>query len=214
MSNAESRAVGSYIDEAGRAHTVAVTRLAKSRYTIVDRAEDGSARTVETLAEFDARGDRARARARLPRAGAQLPRRAASGPSARRGRAAPRRATAGGRARRARPGGIAVASARAADARARVIERAGNARRIALSHDQQVALYARLVHGGGHGLVELAAAHRRTDGGLVMRRRHDPRRYLRAGNERALVEAARRDRAGTRAARHPARPRAGAARKG
>lgn len=64
MSNAESRAVGSYIDDAGRAHTVAVTRLAKSRYTIVDRAEDGSARTVETLAEFDAREETALALAR------------------------------------------------------------------------------------------------------------------------------------------------------
>jgi len=64
MSNAESRTVGSYIGEAGRTHTVAVTRLAKNRYTIVDRAEDGSARTVETLAEFDAREETAIALAR------------------------------------------------------------------------------------------------------------------------------------------------------
>jgi hypothetical protein len=77
---------------------------------------------------------------------------------------------------------------------ARLIGPDGHARRIAVSADHQVALYARLVHAGGQGLVELVAADRRPDGDLVMRSRHDRGRYLSAGDERALVAGARRDR--------------------
>jgi hypothetical protein len=88
----------------------------------------------------------------------------------------------------------AAAAGGAASDGARLIAPSGHARRIVLTPDQQLALYVRLVHRDAEGLVELMAADRRPDGKLVMRSRHDRQRYLAAGDERALVTAARRDR--------------------
>ena len=66
----------------------------------------------------------------------------------------------------------------------------GSVRLEALSPDAQVALYARLVHRGQHGLVEVVRATRRADGQLRMRSRRDPRGYLEAGDAHALCRLA------------------------
>jgi hypothetical protein len=60
----------------------------------------------------------------------------------------------------------------------------------ALSADAQVAWYARIVHAGQAGLVEVVRATRQADGQLRMRSRHDPRHYLDAGDAYALCRLA------------------------
>lgn len=50
----------------------------------------------------------------------------------------------------------------------------------------QMELYAEAIHSGSRGLVELIGAHRAPDGSLRMLSRHDPSRYLLAGDRRAL----------------------------
>ena len=64
-----------------------------------------------------------------------------------------------------------------------------------LTADQQVALYARCLHEGQQGLVEVAAGQRTPDGALRMRRRDDPRHYPSAGDLVALAALVRRHRA-------------------
>jgi hypothetical protein len=81
-----------------------------------------------------------------------------------------------------RPGGLAAPS--------QLVEPDGSVRLEALSPDAQVALYARVVHRGQHGLVELVRATRRADGQLRMRSRRDPRGYLAAGDAHALCRLA------------------------
>ncbi len=56
-----------------------------------------------------------------------------------------------------------------------------------LADDDQVALWARCLHVGASGLVEVVAGRRREDGSLAMRSRHERKRYLRAGDTAALV---------------------------
>jgi RepB DNA-primase from phage plasmid len=73
---------------------------------------------------------------------------------------------------------------------AQLVDPDGSVRLEALSPDAQVALYARIVHRGQHGLVELVRATRRADGQLRMRSRHDPRAYLEAGDAHALCRLA------------------------
>src|SRR5215218_9759776 len=60
-----------------------------------------------------------------------------------------------------------------------------------LTPGEHVALYARCLHEGQPGLVELAAGRRTREGKLRMRRRDDPARYPRAGDQAALVALAR-----------------------
>lgn len=70
----------------------------------------------------------------------------------------------------------------------------GVARRLALDGDRQAALWARLLHAGRPGLVEVVAGRRLPDGSLRMRSRHERGRYPRAGYSAALVALVRRDR--------------------
>jgi hypothetical protein len=70
----------------------------------------------------------------------------------------------------------------------------GSHRTQRLSDDEQVALWARCLHAGRPGLVELIVGRRLPDGSLRMRSRSDPRRYPRAGDVDALVTLARRHR--------------------
>lgn len=64
-----------------------------------------------------------------------------------------------------------------------------------LTADQQVALYARCLHEGQPGLVEVAAGRRAPDGCLRMRRRDDPGHYPAAGDQAALASLVRGHRA-------------------
>jgi hypothetical protein len=64
-----------------------------------------------------------------------------------------------------------------------------------LTPDQQVALYARCLHEGQPGLVEVAAGQRKPDGCMRMRRRDDPGHYPAAGDQAALAALVRRHRA-------------------
>jgi hypothetical protein len=68
-----------------------------------------------------------------------------------------------------------------------VVQRNGTVHRPHLSLDEQAALWARVLHRGRPGLVELVAGRRRDDGLLVMRSRHKRQRYPRAGDTAALV---------------------------
>jgi RepB DNA-primase from phage plasmid len=83
---------------------------------------------------------------------------------------------------RSRAGGLAAPS--------QLVEPDGSVRLEPLSPDAQVALYARIVHRGQHGLVEVVCAIRRSDGQLRMRSRRDPRAYLEAGDAHALCRLA------------------------
>jgi len=80
------------------------------------------------------------------------------------------------------PGGLA--------APAQLVDPDGSARLERLSPDAQVAWYARLVHAGQHGLVEVVRASRSRDGGLRMRSRRDPGRYVEAGDAHGLCRLA------------------------
>src|SRR4051794_5092862 len=88
-------------------------------------------------------------------------------------------------------------SARAATGRARglaaptqLVDPDGSSRLETLSPDAQVALYARVVHRGQQGLVELVRATRRAAGQLRMRSRRAPRGYLAGGDAPALCRLA------------------------
>jgi hypothetical protein len=81
-----------------------------------------------------------------------------------------------------RPGGLA--------APAQLVDPDGSARLERLSPDAQVAWYAQVVHKGQHGLVEVVRASRTREGGLRMRSRRDPGRYLEAGDAHALCRLA------------------------
>ena len=56
-----------------------------------------------------------------------------------------------------------------------------------LTEDDQVALWARCLHAGAPGLVEVVAGRRREDGSLAIRSRHERGRYPRAGDTAAVV---------------------------
>jgi hypothetical protein len=75
---------------------------------------------------------------------------------------------------------------------ARLVYADGAARAERLSADQEVALYARCLHEGRPGLVEVVAGYRLSDGSLRMRRRREPDRFPAAGDLRALVRLVRR----------------------
>ena len=75
----------------------------------------------------------------------------------------------------------------AASEMSHVVLRDGTVRLPHLSGDEQAALWARALHRGRPGLVELVAGRRRADGLLVMRPRHERERYPRAGDTAALV---------------------------
>lgn len=92
----------------------------------------------------------------------------------------------GGRSRPARPDELGTSELRYAD---------GARRAEPLTPDQQVALYARCLHEGQSGLVEVAAGRRAPDGALRMRRRDDPCHHPPAGDLRALAALVRRHRA-------------------
>ena len=79
--------------------------------------------------------------------------------------------------------------------RAVVVLAVGHRRERELSQDEQVALWARCLHAGADGLVELAVGRRRADGSLEMRSRSERARYPRAGDVHALVALAARHRA-------------------
>jgi hypothetical protein len=85
---------------------------------------------------------------------------------------------------------VRPATARGLAAPTQVIDRDGSARAEVLSPDAQVALYARIVHAGQRGLVEVVRASRGADGGLRMRSRRDPARYVPAGDAYALCRVA------------------------
>jgi RepB DNA-primase from phage plasmid len=70
----------------------------------------------------------------------------------------------------------------------------GARRRKELDRDRQAQLWARLLHAGRPGLVELVAGRRLADGSLRMRSRHERGRYPRAGDTGTLVALARRHR--------------------
>jgi|GEM_PF-1320718 len=76
-------------------------------------------------------------------------------------------------------------------AEARVVDAAGDERTQPLPADLQVALWARCLHDGAPGLVEVAAGRRAEDGALRMRSRSDRGRYPPAGDQAALVRLAR-----------------------
>jgi hypothetical protein len=85
---------------------------------------------------------------------------------------------------------VAPAAARPSGARPErtlVVTPDGVARRLALDADRQAALWARLLHAGHPGLVEVVAGRRLPDGSLRMRSRHERGRYPRAGDAPALV---------------------------
>ena len=81
---------------------------------------------------------------------------------------------------------MAAGAARPGDL-SHVVRSDGAVRRADLSDDEQAALWSRALHQGRRGLVEVVAGRRREDGLLVMRPRHKPERYPRAGNTAALV---------------------------
>jgi hypothetical protein len=89
-------------------------------------------------------------------------------------------------ATRTLPGALAAAQLLYAD---------GARRSEPLTPDQQVALYARCLHEGRSGLVEVAAGRRAPDGCLRMRRRDDPAHYPVAGDQAALASLVRAHRA-------------------
>jgi RepB DNA-primase from phage plasmid len=71
-----------------------------------------------------------------------------------------------------------------------LLYRDGSIRSEPLSADEQVRLWAGVVHGGAGGLVEFVAATRHADGSLVMRARRDPANYPTAGDADALAALA------------------------
>lgn len=75
--------------------------------------------------------------------------------------------------------------------RTRVIGQQGELYEGRLSEDQQVALWARCLHDGTEGLVEVVAGRRQADGSLRMRSRSAPERFPPAGDTAALVALAR-----------------------
>jgi DNA primase RepB-like protein len=75
-----------------------------------------------------------------------------------------------------------------------VVTADGSRRRIALDRDRQAELWARLLHAGRPGLVEVVAGRRLLDGSLRMRSRNERGRYPRAGDSAALVALLRRHR--------------------
>jgi hypothetical protein len=87
----------------------------------------------------------------------------------------------------ARPEGARTAGAEPA---ALLIYRDGSVRCEAVAADEQVRLWAAVVHGGAGGLVEFVAATRRADGSLAMRARRDPANYPAAGDADALAALA------------------------
>jgi hypothetical protein len=76
--------------------------------------------------------------------------------------------------------------------RARLVYADGAERAEALSPDQEVALYARCLHAGRPGLVEVVAGYRLADGSLRMRGRRERERFPAAGDHWALVGLVRR----------------------
>jgi len=78
--------------------------------------------------------------------------------------------------------------------RTRVIGPQGELYEGRLSEDQQVALWARCLHQGTEGLVEVVAGRRQADGSLRMRPRSKPERFPPAGEIVALVALVRRHR--------------------
>ena len=98
-----------------------------------------------------------------------------------------------------------------------VIHSDGALRRARFSVDEQASLWARALHYGRPGVVEIVAGRRQADGSLRMRSRARPENYPRAGDRDALVRLVRGHRDGglevfctplTR--RHPRPGRAGA----
>jgi RepB DNA-primase from phage plasmid len=77
-----------------------------------------------------------------------------------------------------------------AEPAALLIYRDGSVRCEAVAADEQVRLWAAVVHGGAGGLVEFVAATRRADGSLAMRARRDPANYPAAGDADALAALA------------------------
>lgn len=77
---------------------------------------------------------------------------------------------------------------------ARLVYADGAERAEALAPDQEVALYARCLHEGRPGLVEVVAGRRLADGSLRMRRRRERERFPAAGDQAALVRLVRRHR--------------------
>jgi hypothetical protein len=77
----------------------------------------------------------------------------------------------------------------------RLISRDGRERYGQLSADAQAAVFARTLHAGRGGLVEVAAANRSDDGRLIFgSRRQDPADYLPVGDIGAFVDRVRRHR--------------------
>jgi hypothetical protein len=74
----------------------------------------------------------------------------------------------------------------------RLVSADGAERSEPLSADQEVALFARCLHEGRPGLVEVVAGYRLADGSLRMRQRRERERFPAAGNLRALVRLVRR----------------------
>jgi hypothetical protein len=68
-----------------------------------------------------------------------------------------------------------------------VIDHHGELRRRTLSADQHAALWAKTLHRGAQGVVEVVAGRRAPDGALTMRSRCDPARFPPAGDIAALV---------------------------
>lgn len=78
---------------------------------------------------------------------------------------------------------------------AHVVYADGRSRRERLSDDLEAMLWARCLHVGAAGLVEVVAARRGADGSLRMHKRSDPQRFPRAGDGRALMRLVRSHRA-------------------
>ena len=78
---------------------------------------------------------------------------------------------------------------------AHVVYADGRSGRERLSADLEAMLWARCVHIGASGLIEVAAARREADGSLRMHKRSDSARFPRAGDGRALVRLVRTHRA-------------------
>jgi hypothetical protein len=76
----------------------------------------------------------------------------------------------------------------------RVVLANGSRRRAQLSDDEQASLWARRLHDGARGLVEVVAGRRLADGSLRMRSRDDSQRYPHAGDTAALVVLVKRHR--------------------
>lgn len=95
-----------------------------------------------------------------------------------------RQAAARGRSRRRTPVGDGPPEP------VRVVAPDASTRTARLSADEQVALWASVVHGRHAGLVEFVSAARRPDGNLAMRARSDPANYPRCQQPAALVALA------------------------